>query len=267
MIVISSGLVITLAAAGTSNQPQVGYENLVTVTNLSATQADADFPVTNLANPATSNHWLATSAIEQVITSAITNVDAVDYVGIAGHNFGTEQIAVSVEGNDGGGFAEIVGPIIPTDDRPLVLRFTPDILTSIRVRLTAGNGIPRAAVVYVGKLLGLQRNIGVGHTPFPYGRVTNVANEMSESGQFLGRIIVGSQVESRVSMQNITPAWYRSNLDPFILASRALPFFFAWRPGSYPQEVGYASMTNNPRPVNQRSNGMMSIDLEMVGVG
>ena len=201
MIVISSGLVITLAAAGTRNQPQVGYNNLVTVANLSADQADAEFPVTNLANPATSNHWLATSAIEQVVTSAITDVDVVDYVAIAGHNFGTEQIAVSVEGDNGGGFVKIAGPTIPTDDRPLVLRFTPDFLASTRIRLAAGNGIPRAAVVYVGKLLGLERNIYVGHTPFPLGRVTNVANEMSESGQFLGRIIIGSQVESRVAMQ------------------------------------------------------------------
>ena len=267
MIVISSGLVITLAAAGTSNQPQVGYNNLVTATNLSADQADANFPVTNLANPATSNHWLATSAIEQVVTSAITDVDAVDYVAIAGHNFGTEQIAVSIDGDNGGGFVRIVGPTIPTDDRPLVLRFAADFLISIRIHLAAGNGAPRAAVVYVGKLLGLERNIYVGHTPFPFGRVTNVTNEMSESGQFLGRIIVGSQVESKVAMQNITPAWYRSDLDPFIRAARSVPFFFAWRPTSYPDEVGYAAMTNDPHPMNQRSNGMMSIDWEMVGVG
>ena len=53
---------------------------------------------------------------------------------------------------------------------------------------------------------------------------------------------------------------------PFIVASKEVPFFFAWRPASYPRETGFAWMTNNPKPSNQRSNGMMQISLSMGGV-
>jgi hypothetical protein len=70
----------------------------------------------------------------------------------------------------------------------------------------------------------------VAHTPIKYGRRTNVTNGMSESGNFLGRIVLGQMVETEVSLQNITPGWYRSYMDPFIEASRETPFFFAWRP-------------------------------------
>ena len=112
----------------------------------------------------------------------------------------------------------------------------------------------------------LQRRIYVGHTPIPYGRESRVTTGVSESGNFLGRIVLGESLETSVDLQNMTPAWYRAEMDPFIAASKEAPFFFAWRPDSYPRETGYAWMTNNPKPSNQRSNGMMQISLSMGGI-
>jgi hypothetical protein len=96
--------------------------------------------------------------------------------------------------------------------------------------------------------------------------VAKITNARSESGNFLGRIVINEMTETSVSMQNLTPDWYRSQLDPFIRASKETPFFFAWRPGDYPNEVGYAWITDDPQPSNQRSNGMMQIDFQMRGI-
>lgn len=132
--------------------------------------------------------------------------------------------------------------------------------------MASGNDIPRCAVLYCGKLLVLQRRFYVGHVPINYGRKVNVISGQSESGQFLGRIVTGRATATSVALQNLTPTWVRQNLVPFLRAAEDQPFFFAWRPQTYPREVGYAWLTNNPEPMNQRPNGMMSCTLQMSGI-
>lgn len=78
---------------------------------------------------------------------------------------------------------------------------------------------------------------------------------MSESGNFLGRIVVGQSLETALSLQNITPSWYRSNMEPFVTAAREAPFFFAWRPGSYPRELGYAWLAKDRQSAAERDDG------------
>lgn len=163
-------------------------------------------------------------------------------------------------------WVELVPAELPTDDDPLILQFDPQVLLQVRLRMQTGTEIPEAAVMYAGKLLVLQRRIYVGHTPITFGRRTTITNGMSESGQFLGRIVMGQFLVTEVSLQNLTPSWYRANMDPFVQAAREEPFFFAWRPGGYPEEVGYAWLTGDPSPVNSRSNGMMEVQLQMSGV-
>jgi hypothetical protein len=265
-VIVNSAYLLTLQEAGSANAPIIGYENLVTIDNVSADSEDADFPATNLANPATSNRWKSASTAEQYVTAAIAEVDDVDYVGVARHNFATAGIAVSVEGDDGGGFDELVSAAIPSDDGPLIFRFDPASYESIRLKLAAGSVAPFAAAMYVGKLLVMQRNIYVGHTPIVDGREDRVVSGRSENGNFLGRITTGSSTSTEVSFQNLTAAWYRANFRPFVTASRNAPFFFGWRPGTYPAEVGYAWFTATPRPTNQRSNGMMQVDMQLGGV-
>ena len=38
--------------------PLIGWHNLVTISNVSSTTADTDFPITNVANPATHLKWV-----------------------------------------------------------------------------------------------------------------------------------------------------------------------------------------------------------------
>ena len=69
-----------------------------------------------------------------------------------------------------------------------------------------------------------------------------------------------------LALRNLTPSFYRTEMEPFIAVAQEAPFFFGWRPFTFPDEVGYAFMTNDPQPSNQRSNGMMQIDLQMGGI-
>jgi hypothetical protein len=276
-VVISGSLVLSDSASGggiiNANNPLIGYDNLVTSSNVTATTEDADYPASNVANPSTALRWQGAGGSpseDDYLTFALDTAELVDYLAVARHNFYSAQIAVSVEVLDADAspdtWDEIVSPVIPPSDGPLLFRFTPQAITSIRIRMQPGSAAPRAAVVYSGVLLVLQRRIYVGHTPVNYSDQLSVANHRSISGDFLGRIVLGRKTSTQIALQNLTPAWYRTYLEPFRAAAQEIPFFFAWRPSAYPYEVGFVWTTDDPRPENQLPNGMMSFSMDVEGV-
>jgi hypothetical protein len=272
MIVISRDLTLAVPSyAFSANNPIIGYQQLVTVSNISATTEANGYPASNMQNSSTNIYWkgASTSPVEdEYITLTLNSADDVDYVGIARHNFGTAGITVSLEIASAGSpeWMTLITEFLPADDSAILMRFEPQPVTTLRIRLRPGAATPRAAVCYAGKLLVLQRQIYVGHTPITMGRSTRVISGRSESGDFLGRIVISDANNTAVDLKNMTPAWFRENMLPFISQAVEWPFFFAWRPLSYPAEVGYAWLTDDPRPVNQLPNGMMSVQFNMEGV-
>ncbi len=266
--------IVVSGAVSNVDTPSIGYENRVTSANISSTTEDADFPVTNLANVSTNLLWKGVAvspAVDEYITVDLPGANDADYVGIARHNFGSAGITMSVEGLvDEAASPEVwivlVEETAIASDQPLIFKFEAQTLDKIRVRLQPGTAAPQAAVLYVGALLELQRNIYVGHTPITLGRHTVTAQQRSESGNYLGRVIVDERTQTSVNLRNLTPAWYRTFFDPFVTAARDNPFFFAWRPSSYPNEVGFAWLTDDPIPVNEQPNGMMQVEFRMNGI-
>jgi hypothetical protein len=272
-VIISHNATLTAGTDYTANNPLIGYENLTTFSNVTATSEDANYPATNLANPATNLIWKAedVSPIGDIyLTVVIDRVDPVDYVAIAKHNLGTSFVPVSIEGQatSGGAWVELVPDVLLVDDGPALFQFAAQSLYAVRVRLQQSStaAVPQIAVLYTGKLLVLQRRIYVGHTPITQGRSSRVVNAKSESGQFLGRIVLSEYSSSGFTLQNLDKTWLRNCLLPFIRASKDTPFFFAWRPSDFPYEIGYCWMTIDPRPANQLSNGMMTCAFEFMGV-
>jgi len=270
-VVIGSGVVLTPDAVTNADNPLIGWHNIATVDNLTADEEADGYPVTNLANPITSlgAGWRGETTGEQYITLLTGSAEQIDYVALARHNFGDAGIAVSVEGRAGSGdsWSELVAPRIPAGSETItLLRFVPQALYQVRVKLAAGSVIPRASVLYAGTLVIVPRRIYVGHTPITMGREVTVANGRAESGAFLGRVVIGEGRSTTILFNNLKPDWYRTYFDPFVDAAAEIPFFFAWRPGSYPTEVGFVWLTSDPRPSNQRHNGMMQVTLEVNGI-
>jgi hypothetical protein len=193
-------------------------------------------------------------------------------VGVAGHNWGTLGIPVSVEiqtANSPSDWAEVISPQTIFDDSPIIFRFTPQSTVSVRIKLavTDTSSLPEAAVVYVGSLLVLERSINLNkHTPITYGRRSNIITGMSESGNFLGRIVLGEYRQSKAEFEWFTPTFYRASIDAFIDAAQEIPFFWAWSPDEYPHETGYVWLINDAEmevdPVTRR----VALTLEMRGV-
>lgn len=268
MIVISQAIVLN-AVETTPDHPIVGWNNIVTPANIAADATPAaGFPVSNLANPATHREWQSSAAVDQHITVTSDGLTQLDYLAVARHNFGSARIQVSVEALISGVWTTIVSPVMVVDDTPILFRFDPQAYPSVRLLMRAGLAAPFAAVVYVGKLLIMEKRLWVGHVPFPFAQRSTISNGMSESGQFLGRIVLGAWRETTASFELITPAWYRANMTAFQLVSKQIPFFFAWRPASYPAEVGYGWLLDDtlPTPQDYNSGNLISFDLHMGGI-
>ena len=269
-IVISGSFVVTDSTPEypvTADHPVIGWHNIVAATNIVATYEDPDYPASNLATALTHEEWRSEDDGEQFLTLTTGYVDDIDYVGVAKHNWGSDQIAVSLEGFIDGDWVELVAERLLTDDSPLLFRFTAQSLSQVRIRLQAPTDVlPRAAVVYVGKLLTLERKIWNDHVPIPHGRRTEIQNGRSESGNFLGRIVLGAWRESVIPLSLLSPGWVREYAQEFLVAAATTPFFFGWRPETYPAEVGYCWTTEDPIPAPKSPANVIAFDLKVSGV-
>lgn len=267
MLVISSAVVLADVADGLSlDHPVIGWRTVVTSSTIVADTTATGYPASNLANPATHLEWRGSDMTEQHLTITTNEVDDIDYVAVAGHNWSSAAITVSIEGFISGSWTEIVDQVLLPDDGPALFRYSAQSLAQLRIRLQAGTAIPRAAVVYAGKLLVVERKVYVGHTPLPHARKFTIANNRSESGNFLGRIVLGETRESTIPLSLISPDWYRENMDPFLAVADETPFFFAWRPQTYPREIGYGWLIDDPMPVPTGPSNLIAFDLKVSGV-
>lgn len=260
--VISSSLVLT-QQPDTSNAGRLCWQNLVNAGNIAASSQAAGYPITNAANPSTAYLWQATGTAQQDID--VTFSQEVDYIGFARHNLvlGSE---VRIQVKFGSTYITIVDwTLVPQTQAPLFL-FNLASPAGVRLSIRNNTVAPRIAVLYCGLSTALQRNIYVGHTPITYGRHVETVGGYSESGQYLGEIVRREGRSTTVALQNLTASWYREELDPFFAARPRVPAFWAWRPSTYPGETAFAWIKGNPRPVNQRNNGMMSVSFDLEGI-
>lgn len=277
-VVISSELVVSdvnLSPGGVTIGPNngvLGWRNVVTASNTEADFEDTSFPVINVANPSTYFYWLSTSLSFQRVITTVNFSEMVDYVGIAGHNFGTGGVAVKIEVAtliDSSGdydWEDVTDFMIPPDDSPLLFRFTPGSFLAVSITLMPSTVVPRMAVVYIGLLTRMERRIYVGHRIIKFNTVANIVTGRSEFGQFLGRLNLGQTTTSQIEFKNMTPQFYREELEPFRQAAIEIPFFFAWRPQAYPLEVGYCWSTADMEVPNSLANGFMAASLNVQGI-
>ncbi|MET4315877.1 hypothetical protein [Bradyrhizobium sp. RT4b] len=268
-LVISSAVVLADAADSLSlDHPIIGWHNVVTAATVTATREDPNYPATNLANPATHLEWRSSEDDLQYLTVTTNETDPIDYLAVARHNFSSYAIPTAVEGFIDGVWTEIVEEVMLPDDGPVLYRFEAQSLSQIRLRMSVASDLrlPRAAVLYVGKLLVVERKVYAGHMAITDGIKVNVANGRSETGNFLGRIVLGEWRETSIPLSLISPDWFRAYMRPFLDEGRDLPFFFAWRPETYPREVGYGWLTEDPTPTPDTTSHLLAFDLKVGGV-
>ena len=260
--VISSSLVLTQQPRLAPNNGLLCWRNIITPLDITTTSETPENPKENLTNPSTSFAWQATSNdVQDIIVN--TGESAVDFVGIAGHNLQQDaEIRLIIEVD------EIEYTILDFGEveiRSQAILFFLNEARPDKVRLTIQNNdeAPRIAVLSVGLATRMERPLYVGHTPITMGNQLTTIGSVSESGQYLGEIIRREKLTTNVALQNLSPEFVREELLPFFQQRPRRPAFWAWRPQKYEAEVGYSWLVGNPRPVNQRGNGMMQVSFDL----
>lgn len=269
-LVISDNLVLTAPdAALPAGTPLILWDNRVTFGSIEASSTTEEgYPASNLSNPATNQEWRAPGIGARTLTFTTGTADDMEAVGIARHNFGSAGISVEV-GFSSGGWNNLAGPLIPANDEPLLFWFTAQPLSTIEVKLLAGSAPARAAVMYAGPLLKMQRGVTIQDYLIPrFARKTEFYNGASERGDFLGRIATSQFIAGvEHSYKYLTPDWYRANFDPFVkVAQQDRPFFYAVNPAEYPSEVAYAWLSGDPAAVTDPVTKRMHVVLQMGGI-
>lgn len=256
-----------------SDLPIIFWNNLVTAANVDA-ESDPDFPASNVANPSTALKWKhdqtesPASTIEYFRVD-VSQSDVLNYVAIFGHNFSSKGIAVGLElasfNSPVGGAGGIITPAIPADDGPIIFAFATQEAEEIRIILITGTAPAEMTVVYAGEYMQLPEGIQADHAPLPLSLVSDVSTGRSESGALLGRIVTGGGLVSAATIANLDEDYVIDEVMPFLEQADEYPFFWAWAPSSYPDQLAYAWLEGDVQPVRD-IDGYWSLALPMRGL-
>jgi hypothetical protein len=249
-------LVLEAALSG-GNDPIICYNNISSDATLTASTEDTDFDVENVQNNLTWNFWRPTAQPSD-IEFDLGSSQAVSYCGIAAHNCGTQGNTITLAYSDNGSSWTDVDNTTPSDDSVIVFLITERSHRYWRLTFSSGS-VPTVGVVYFGTQLVVERRIYSGHSPLTLSKKTVIRPQKSEGGQWLGRSKIRQGAQTTISISNLGASWFRTNFEPFINDAIDYPFFFAWRPTTYTDEVGYCWTTGDIVPVNNGQAGLMNV--------
>jgi hypothetical protein len=265
-VIISDQLVLSAAGVALRSQARIGYENLFLDGTVTVTSEATGYPIDNALDWLTYDYWRPTSTASQTVEVALGSAEACDYFGLAAHNFSESQPTIYFEYWDGAAWVECIGPAQQTTDAPVMGIFLEVTATKYRFRFLSSAAVPSIGVLTAGKAMQLQRGVQAAHTPITLGQEIQYLDNMSEGGQWLGRSIIATGVETVIDLKHLDADWVRDEFDAFRVACRKQGFFWAWAPTDHPTEVAYVWLMQEPRPVYpQNGFALMDVSLNVRG--
>ena len=267
-IYISEGLYLSGELSGTDtdpNNPRIGYQNLLESGSIIADFEISDYPATNIQNPSTGEYWVSSNSVDtQYLTMQITPAK-VNYFAIAGQDLDGATLKVQRRDDPGDAWSDVVLPVITANNEAIMWLFESVVTSAFwRLEIIPNSSVPpRIAVIYIGEYLTLQRKVYVGHRPSNYAVNSTVTTNMSEKGQYMGRAVIAQDQDFSLTQINISPVFYRSYINNLRIHAITRPFFCAWRPAQYPDEVAFAWSTKQEGILweNTSPNGFGKFDI------
>jgi hypothetical protein len=273
MIYISDSLYISQFQSNPSlGFPLIGYQSILTISNVSADSSPDLTPVINLVNEQTNQFWKSDSLAEQNIYFNNSGSADIDYIGIAKHNFGSGGVEYKLQGTneiDSDGMAswtDITDGYIPENNNAIMHHFTNTQFAIYRLNLIPDATLPHIAHIKLGKVLTVHRCIKSPHSPITLSRDTQKVNNTSEDGSYLGRIVKRRYLQTKYEFKNIRPLFYRQYVDPFSIHAETGCFFIAWKPMTYPTEVAYGWTNDNISFDADNDNGFGKFEFGMKAI-
>lgn len=245
------------------NHSRIGHQTYTRGGSAVASSAETNFPADAPLNELTYEYWRPTALPADWTLDAGSSVSA-NYVGIASHTLKGNTITIQGS-NDNSTYTDI-DSLIATDNSQIMFLFAPVSYRYWRLHIV-GSTIPSVGVVYVGTTLDMLRPYYAGITPISLSNDVVIRPNRSDGGQWLGRSVIRSGSSMSAEFKNLDNAWVRTSFKDFMNDAISYPFFFAWRPDNYPEDVGYVWVTESIKPSNMGIRDLMQVSFSMNGLG
>lgn len=256
-----------------ANSPRILIENLANKANVlnfpGSTLASNPEWLATLQSTGPAERWKSVDSPSHIFTMFLGsgNYATINSVGFCAHRglIGRQCIINVIKDSV---VVKSIGPFIITKSTPVFKIFEDVECDGVIINFSSFEPFSiEVGVISIGKSIALPRNIYVGHTPITYGRNPKSRFVTSDNGNFLGQSTEGITLESAVDMDNIPQGYYDDILFPYFqLPAETTPFFWAWRPEKYPDQVGYCWIPGGRVQMkNSKANGFRSMSFNMNG--
>lgn len=227
---------------------------------ITGTVGDTGFPLTSAFNPATYERYRPSGGVlSEIVIDCLTSANA-DY--LAMQLSGSTSIALEAS-TDNTSWLPVHSATL-NNDKVAMLLFQEISYRYFKIIIT-GTAIEVVSLM-IGKSLAMQREIHSGISPMNLSPTRIVRPNVSGTGQWLGSSLQRVGYSASFNWDNLTNDWYRQNFDLLNQNTpRANPFFIAWRPITYQDDVTYCLATNDIAPSYTGTRNFMSVALSVEG--
>lgn len=198
------------------------------------------------------NAWKPT-AVPADWTVTFSTDKLVSYVGIGAHTIGSQGATVKVQVSDGsGGWDDVAGAVTSPTDNTAILFLFPE-MTKSAVRIVMTGAVAEIGYILVGAVTIFPRRSSFTGLPITESQKVEYRDNTSMTGKPLGRTLQRDGLEFTVEVKHL-PETFRSNewaafREAMERGGRQF-FFYAAKPGSYPDEVALA-WQRSPAPFDR----------------
>jgi len=278
------------------NLPMIGWESYMGLADFSTSVVDTAHPPSNLWSPDTYTYW-RNGETDGLLYLLNPGGYAFDYIALAGHNLYTDVIAVklSIANSISGPWTDLTAYQTVYDDGPLIYALNPtnthqgvtgpNIYTHVRLSFHEYGG-RRAQIAHIkmGRLMRLPYKTFVGNKPALLATQVVSEVQVSENGNYLGRINRAASRELDINSQHNAQSFVWNNVRDFLQHCQGIArdngtpqetFFYVPRPADAPDGgsasfhvtdmiYGWAKSINWPS--NEAPNGLMSWGMSIKGI-
>lgn len=252
-----------------ANSPRIGIVNYANQSNVSdpyGTSLSTNQPY--LATLVSMDEkWRSVNSADHRFVFEVDDSVTIDYVAFAGHR-GIIGRQVGIDIYNKGFLVQTVTDFMFTTERAVFKLFAAVACDKIIIHFSSDELFDmEVGYISIGQSVALPRRIYVGHAPMPYCRDVKTRFVISDNSAFLGQEVTSIGLKNSVDLSNVPPDYYRDIIFPYFQKpAETQPFFFAWRPSDYPDEIGLCWLPNGSvRVSNEKPNGFMSFGFDMIG--
>jgi hypothetical protein len=247
----------------------MGLTNLVKSGTVTVTSEASGFEKENAQSWKTSSWWKANAAgtvYFYVDMGAAVNVDCWGFVGSdLADNAGTIKPEYSATGAWAGEENDLDSVYTPTKKTSVFKKVTNRNARYFRFEIDSTGAASFFANLYLGIAKALSGGMPSPFSPANLNRDRKIMNNISEGGQFLGRILRSNGSKIRIPQKNVERTWIDANWDAIANHIELYPFYFLWNEENFPSEAAYCMAKKITYPKYQ-DNTFLMFDLDCTAI-